>query len=466
MIKIRYAKHETEEDLVVQLSAKGHAGHGEKGQDIVCAAVSTLMQTLAYNISADDAQAMLLPVPGGVECLVWTDHGEGELEAKFDLVADGLQLIAEKYPECVSFETDGDGFEDFELDLQMFAEGGGDGAAGGDTGATTGEAETQQAAPIEEPKLRPAQERLARRSGTLKSKGKDGTLSPVQAAEGSAATELPRGGSPSERKDGEEKAEPKAEEEKQTPEQAKKAHRKAFADLMQGEYAEEFQELVQRTQKTITDNVQASPEMKALLAALGEAYGTDAGDLKALTEAVKSGKVKDQAYYEKLATEKGVSVKTARELDKLESENRRLSAAEAAAKQAAQQAARQAQIRTIHAQWDREAAALQQQDPDFNLQAALANPEIAQMMRSGVSLTNAYRAANFDRLLTRAAQTTAQQVEQGVTERIRQRQSRPGENGTRSGAAATVKTDVANMTKKERERLEKEVLRGKIITFG
>lgn len=457
MIKIRYAKHETEEDLVVQLSAKGHAGHGEKGQDIVCAAVSTLMQTLAYNISADDAQAMLLPVPGGVECLVWTDHGEGELEAKFDLVADGLQLIAEKYPECVSFETDGDGFEDFELDLQMFAEGGGDGAAGGDTGATTGEAETQQAAPIEEPKLRPAQERLARRSGTLKSKPDSNEKSDSNEESGMRNEDL---------KDGKAAKEEAKDEPKQTPEQAKKAHRKAFADLMQGEYAEEFQELVQRTQKTITDNVQASPEMKALLAALGEAYGTDANDLKALTEAVKSGKVKDQAYYEKLATEKGVSVKTARELDKLESENRRLSAAEAAAKQAAQQAARQAQIRTIHAQWDREAAALQQQDPDFNLQAALANPEIAQMMRSGVSLTNAYRAANFDRLLTRAAQTTAQQVEQGVTERIRQRQSRPGENGTRSGAAATVKTDVANMTKKERERLEKEVLRGKIITFG
>lgn len=55
-------------------------------------------------------------------------------------------------------------------------------------------------------------------------------------------------------------------------------------------------------------------------------------------------------------------------------------------------------IRTIHAQWDREVEDLRKQYPDFNLKEALENPEVAQMMRMGASLTNAYREAYADRL--------------------------------------------------------------------
>ncbi len=73
-----------------------------------------------------------------------------------------------------------------------------------------------------------------------------------------------------------------------------------------------------------TRRLEASPAMKGLMQALQEKYGTDANDLVALTEAVRNGAVKDDAYYEKLAMEKGVSTKTARELDKLESQNKQL----------------------------------------------------------------------------------------------------------------------------------------------
>ena len=44
MITIIY--DEKEKDMILQ--ASGHAGYAEKGSDIVCAAVSALMQTLAY----------------------------------------------------------------------------------------------------------------------------------------------------------------------------------------------------------------------------------------------------------------------------------------------------------------------------------------------------------------------------------------------------------------------------------
>lgn len=39
----------------MSLQASGHAGYAPKGQDIVCAAVSTLMQSLAYSVDCRHA---------------------------------------------------------------------------------------------------------------------------------------------------------------------------------------------------------------------------------------------------------------------------------------------------------------------------------------------------------------------------------------------------------------------------
>ena len=50
--------------------------------------------------------------------------------------------------------------------------------------------------------------------------------------------------------------------------------------------------------------------------------------------------------------------------------------------------------------------------------------------------------------------------EQGVVERIQQRAARPTENGIRPGGAATVRPDVASMTRAQREALERRVLHG------
>ena len=62
-------------------------------------------------------------------------------------------------------------------------------------------------------------------------------------------------------------------------------------------------------------------------------------------------------------------------------------------------------------------------------------------------------------------QAIAEAVEQGVVERIRQRAARPTENGIRSGGAATVRPDVAGMTRAQREALERRVLHGAQIVL-
>ena len=95
----------------------------------------------------------------------------------------------------------------------------------------------------------------------------------------------------------------------------------------------------------------------------------------------------------------------------------------------------------------------------------LANEQVADLMRRGVSLPDAYRAAYFDHIMQQATAQTAQKVEQGVAARIQQRASRPGENGTRPGGAVQTKIDVSHMSRKEMEEMERRAMRGEVITL-
>ena len=112
MITIIY--DEKEHDMILQ--ASGHAGFAPKGQDIVCAAVSCLMQTLAYSVDGGTATRD----PDGDNVLRVQAAQSFDTQAKFELVTDGLMLLAQQYPENVRFvnlhanDTDN-------VDLQLFA---------------------------------------------------------------------------------------------------------------------------------------------------------------------------------------------------------------------------------------------------------------------------------------------------------------------------------------------------------
>ena len=436
MIQVTY--NEVGDEMI--LRAEGHAGYAEKGKDLVCAAVSVLMQTLAYSVDANNTGHVLdfEDAPSGNRMTV---HAPMSVlnRNKFDFVVEGLCRLAENYPENVQFKKLCDKSVDV-MGLQLFAEGGdGNGGSGesGDGLALSGASRQlpQGGSPWKDGEAK------------LDEKGSAGRESDSPADKGSGSED-----------DGVSKGE---EAKKQSPEE----RRKAFGQLMSGEYRAEAEEMMQQAVALAAKNLEASPEMRGLLEAIGEKYGTDATDLAALTEAVRNGQVKDDAYFERLAMEKGISVKTAREMDKLETQNKRLTAQQAAAQQMQREAEQRARIAAIHEEWNREAAALKERYPDFDQAEVLANPEVEKMMRAGCSMEAAYRAAYFDRLMARQTAATAQQTEQGVLNRVQQRGSRPSENGTRPGGAVQTRMDVEHMSRKDREALEKRVLRGEIITF-
>ena len=454
---------------VRRLEVFGHAGYAPRGQDIVCAGASMLMETLVYVLAdCDEAECCAYNEPTGPRVSVKLTGSiyPTDLTA-MEFAKTGLALLAERYPANIHYEDKSQDGQEKMVNLQLFAEGCGDG------GAAAAAASAADAAPaVQEPALRPAEERLARRSGVLKRSSREED-SPSQSAQSAASSpewgalgseekseldeEAAENQNEAEGKDGEEKGEGKT----KSPEE----RRKAFGELLRGEYADLTEELMQNAVTEATRRLEASPAMKGLMQALQEKYGTDANDLVALTEAVRNGAVKDDAYYEKLAMEKGVSTKTARELDKLESQNKQLTEQQQLIRQMERQREQQARIAELQAGWDREAEQLKAQYPDFNMAEVLANPEVEKMMRSGVSMTSAYRSAYFDHILKQQQAATAQQVEQGVVNRMQQRNARPGENGTRPGSAVQTKIDVSHMSRKEMEEMERRAMRGEVITL-
>lgn len=91
MIQVTY--NEVGDEMI--LRAEGHAGYAEKGKDIVCAAVSVLMQTLACSVGTcmgNDGKGF------SAVCKKSNDN-----IAKFELVTDGLALLQREYPENVRY---------------------------------------------------------------------------------------------------------------------------------------------------------------------------------------------------------------------------------------------------------------------------------------------------------------------------------------------------------------------------
>lgn len=428
MIKIIYVADPEGGKLTMR--AEGHAGYAPAGQDIVCAAVSCLMQTLAYSAAEDEHTSSCI-YQGEEGPVLNVEAGDSVLmRDKFELVADGLDLLAEQYPENVNFKKSCKCSP--AVDLQLFAEGGGDGAAaaGGD-GAAPAAAEKAASAPAQ-------------------GKGRE-----------AAAAEVEEMLSPAEEPGAEEDA---AEGEKQDGAANKsgtdpEAHRKAFGELMRGEYNREFGEMiVQATQKAYDSILNEQGPVGRILNALGQKYGTAPGDYEALAAAVEGGVVKDDAYYEDMAMKKGISVQLAKEMDALESENAKHRAAE-------QQRAEAAKMEAIQQEWDAAAERIRAEDPGFDIKTALADPDFAQMLKLGVKMEDAYKARYFDDIMARRTTQTAKTVEKGVEARIRQRGARPSENGTNPGGAAVLKTDVSKLTPAQCEELERRAMRGQIITF-
>jgi uncharacterized protein YsxB (DUF464 family) len=94
-----------------RLSVEGHAQTGEQGKDLVCAAVTILVRTLAANVlelSATEQRHVREPhiklEDGCAEVSCKPVHRFSSMvELIYDSVIRGLLLLSEQYPEAVTY---------------------------------------------------------------------------------------------------------------------------------------------------------------------------------------------------------------------------------------------------------------------------------------------------------------------------------------------------------------------------
>ena len=231
-----------------------------------------------------------------------------------------------------------------------------------------------------------------------------------------------------------------------------------FEKLIKGDYKNEYDKRVQNTiqqrLKGSKETVEKYNSLVPTLELLARKYGVDANDIQALNKAIED----DDAYYDDEALEKGVTVEQLKAIKKMEKENAELK------KQMQEQANREQAERDVAA-WMQQAQEAQRTFPGLDLATELKNPQFLGLLKSGVGVETAYFAVHHKELVPQAMQYTAKQVEQKLTNKILANGNRPTENGATSNSPATVKSDVSQLTKADRQEIIRRVARGEKIKF-
>lgn len=242
----------------------------------------------------------------------------------------------------------------------------------------------------------------------------------------------------------------------QTTSDTLEARRKAYNDLINGEYKdldqERFQQVFDRRFKQVKGMESDLAAQKPIIDKLMARYGVD--DIAKLDKAL----TEDNEYWERVAEEKGMTVEQYHAMQKLEQENAALKAIRD--RQLGQQQYQQ-QLDT----WYKEAAKVKELYPSFDFKTEAQNPEFLKLLRTGNSVEHAYKVLHFDELTNNAARVAAQTADAQAQARMKAKASRPSENGTSSKSAVIVKNDVANLTRAERAEIARRVQRGDIIKF-
>jgi hypothetical protein len=234
------------------------------------------------------------------------------------------------------------------------------------------------------------------------------------------------------------------------------ARKKAFNDLINGEYKdlyqENFQQVFDRRFKQVKSMETELASHKEVVDMLKSRYGVD--DVAQL----KTALTEDTEYWERVAEEKGMTVEQYHAMQKLERENEELRAIR-------QRQIGQQQFQQQIDNWYKEADRVKEIYPSFDFKKEAQNPEFLSLLRNGNSVEHAYKVLHFDELTQNAARVAAQTADAQAQARIKQKASRPSENGTSSQSAAIVKDNVANLTRKERAEIARRVARGETIRF-
>lgn len=236
------------------------------------------------------------------------------------------------------------------------------------------------------------------------------------------------------------------------------ARRKAFDDLINGEYkdvyAERFQSALNRRFKETKGMETSLSAQKPIMDMLAQRYNIADGDPAKLLNALEQ----DNVYWESAADEAGLTVEQFKAMKKLERENaefQRMRARQAGEQQAQQQ---------INA-WYADAEKVKEIYPTFDFRTEAADRDFLGLLKSGLSVQQAYELKHMDEIKANAAKVAAQTAGQQMAAKIQSKAARPKENGTSSQGAVIVKNDVHSLSRAERAEIARRAQRGETIKF-
>ena len=318
------------------------------------------------------------------------------------------------------------------LNLQLFA-GEGTGDSGGEA-ATSGENATVAA----EQRLRELgvpEDKIRKRASKVASR------MPSQAVK----TE------PVEQKTEETKVESASPNETPTEEPKETPARMSWDEIMKDpEYNAKMQETMRNRLKTAKTAEENLNKLTPAIELLARKYNLDPNniDYDALNKAVND----DDDYYENKALEMGVSVETAKKIDKQERDNAREQAQ-------AERTIQEQRIQQYFEKLEQQAEAMKKVFPNFDLRTELQNPAFARMTHPnvGISVEDAYYAVHRNEIQTASMQVAAQKTAEKISNAIQAGSRRPDEAGTSSQAPSVSTFDYRNASKEQREALKKRI---------
>lgn len=232
-----------------------------------------------------------------------------------------------------------------------------------------------------------------------------------------------------------------------------------FDEMVKGEFKEPYnqrvQDIVQKRLKSSKETVDKYNALLPTLEMLGKKYGVDATDINALTKAIED----DDSYYEEEAMAKNMTVEQLKEIKKMERENASLK------KQMEEKRAKE-NADKLYSQWMQEADSTKQMYPSFDFKAEMQNPKFRELLRSHIDVKTAYEVIHKDEIIPAAMQFAVETAEKNFANKVIANGSRPIENGNSSQGATSVKSDVSQLSKAERARINARVANGERITFG
>ena len=231
-----------------------------------------------------------------------------------------------------------------------------------------------------------------------------------------------------------------------------------FEALIKGQYKAQYdarmQDTIQKRLKGTKETVEKYNALQPVLEILGKKHGVDATDVDALLKAIEE----DDSYFEDEALEMGMTVEQLKKFRSMERENAEL-------RRAQQEQQTQENANKIYAGWMQQAEETVKVYPSFKLDAEMQNPKFLDLLRSNIDVRTAYEVLHKDEIIPAAMQFTAKTVESKIAKKIAANGARPAENGMSSGSAAVVKSDVSQLSRADRDEIRRRVARGEKIRF-